>query len=1205
MDVLGLVKKHNGFDAFNPVQEKAISAGLLEKSILVSAPTASGKTLVAEIAALNTILNGRKKVVYTCPLRALASEHGRDFKEKYSREFRIRAALSTGDFDSGGQFLSNKDIIFTTNEKLNSLLNHNAEWLKHIGLLIVDEIHTLGSDRGPTLEMVITKLKFLNKDMQTLGLSATVPNSEEIAKWLGARLVVSDYRPVKLSEGVFHDGVIGFKDRDEKIKLEEDEVTSLAIDTLAKGKQALIFANTRKNSESYARRLSKITEKKLTEQDKKTLEKASAAILNVLEQPTEQCRTIAELVRRGTCFHNAGLLQKQRHIVETVFKKGHLKFISSTPTLCLVPETNVWGTLNDFQVNSLSEKQKVLTLKGTGLQEIHPTEVQKIENTKSVIQIESVSGHSIKLTSNHQILVKRNGQKLLIQAEECKKGDRIATVGKIQANNESSQYGAGKFDYLGADFFYFIGCMLGDGYSGIEETQSGVRFKGSPCIVGRDAETFQYAKIISTRLGLRHKEGENYYGVPELKISKEKWFRELMLSCGIDVGEHKFIAETLKLSKKENVAALLQGIFDTDGSVQKMKNISFSNISLDLIKDTQRLLLTFGIVSRIRERKGKPMRLKPASKQYQTKNYYELTIAHKKSILDFNESIGFRINRKQRDLGALVDSIAGNLHFVHCKNCSYKLYADLFDGRTKLQQNWGSQKRQIIEFLGKNGATKSFEIAKSLGFACFKGEQRLDHHFELIERKRSAKAKIWRLNRIGMAVYNNIICSEKSINELLSSNNCVLCDSELEKKIKSGWRENDFEGDIYWDFVRNVTSESAENYPFVYDVVLPSDGSNDHLFIAEGFLVHNSAGVNLPAFRVIIPSPYRYSGFGMEKIPVYEFKQMSGRAGRPKYDSEGQAILIAKTEMEKDDYFDYFINGQIERIDSSLGNEKQLRFHLLSAIATHYVHDLDSAEKFFSATFYASQNNGVTGLFKQINTIIKKLEELEFVIGDENYIEATPLGQRVSELYLDPISANQIITMLRKNLHADISYLYLITSLDEFYPWVSIPRGKEGETYEQIQLEKQKIPVNVDVEMFTDNDFLSKYYSCIMLREWISEVREQEIVDKFKVQPGILHLKLDNADWISYSALELAKVLQLEGHYAPLNKIRKRLETGIREELIPLAELRGIGRVRARRLYNAGVKGIADVKNTDVRDLEKILGQAVALSIKEQLEMKK
>ncbi len=699
MDVLELVKKHNGFGSFNPMQEKAISAGVLEKSLVVSAPTASGKTVVAEIAALNSVLGERKKVVYTCPLRALASEHGKDFRKKYGDSLSIKSVVSTGDFDSSGTFLGSKDVIFTTYEKLDSLINHKTDWLSQIGLLVIDEIHSIGTDRGPTLEMLITKLLFLNPKMQVLALSATIPNAKELAKWLKAGLVESDYRPVKLREGVFLDGMIDFQDSADEIALEDDEVSSIALDTLNKGKQALIFVNTRRTSESMAKKLAALTEKKLTPSEKIVLEKAAKRALNVLELPTEQCETISSLIRRGACFHNAGLLQKQRDIIEDLFKNNYIKFISSTPTL--------------------------------------------------------------------------------------------------------------------------------------------------------------------------------------------------------------------------------------------------------------------------------------------------------------------------------------------------------------------------------------------------------------------------------------------------------------------------------------------------------------------------AAGVNLPAFRVIIHSPYRYSGAGMERIPVSEYKQMAGRAGRPKYDSAGEAIMLAKTEVEKDDYTSYFINGEIEEAVSRLGSEEQLRFHLLSTIATGFVFDLESAEKFFSATFYAHRESGVASLFPKITSVVSKLEEMGFVKTSEKRIDATPLGVRVCQLYLDPLSAFTIINSLRKNKPNDLAYLFTISNTTEFYPLVSVPRQKQGELWEAMQEDKNLLPVNVDAEMFSDNDLLPKYWTSTMLKDWVSEVREQEIVESYKVQPGILRAKLQNADWLAFSCLELAKVLSLEAHFAPLNKIRKRLQSGIREELIPLCELKGIGRVRARRLWNAGVKGIADVKKTDVKDLGKVLGEKVALRVKQQLSAAK
>ncbi|MDO8627231.1 MAG: DEAD/DEAH box helicase, partial [Candidatus Diapherotrites archaeon] len=126
ISVQELVLKANNFFKFNPMQEKSLSGGLLENSVVVSSPTASGKTVLAELKALHSILNSGKKVVYTCPLKALASEHFHDFQKKYSKELKIKMALSTGDFDSGAGFLGRFDLIFTTYEKVESLLRHKA-----------------------------------------------------------------------------------------------------------------------------------------------------------------------------------------------------------------------------------------------------------------------------------------------------------------------------------------------------------------------------------------------------------------------------------------------------------------------------------------------------------------------------------------------------------------------------------------------------------------------------------------------------------------------------------------------------------------------------------------------------------------------------------------------------------------------------------------------------------------------------------------------------------------------------------------------------------------------------------------------------------------------------------------------------------------------------------------------------------------------
>ena len=197
------------FDKFRPSQEKSINSGLLDgNNLLVCTPTASGKTLIAEIAALNTIYNGVGKAVYIVPLKALASEKYKDFKEKYKD---IKVGLSIGDSDSADNYLDHYDLIITTSEKLDSVIRHHASWIRHISVVIVDEVHLLNDPRrGPTLEILITLLKKLLKNMQLIALSATIGNQEDLAKWLNAELVTDNWRPVKLKKGVLLHNEIEF-----------------------------------------------------------------------------------------------------------------------------------------------------------------------------------------------------------------------------------------------------------------------------------------------------------------------------------------------------------------------------------------------------------------------------------------------------------------------------------------------------------------------------------------------------------------------------------------------------------------------------------------------------------------------------------------------------------------------------------------------------------------------------------------------------------------------------------------------------------------------------------------------------------------------------------------------------------------------------------------------------------------------------------
>lgn len=218
-----------------PPQVLSIKAGLLKRhdSFVVAAPTASGKTLVAEIAALQTIeKNG--KVIYLVPLRALAREKYDDFFNRY-KGAGIKVMQSTGDYDKADPRLYNADIIISTNEKVDSLLRHRASWLRDVSLVVADEIHLIGDHhRGPTLEIVLTRLSWMNPKLRFIALSATIPNAADISRWLNAALVESEWRPVPLREGVFFNDATIFNDGTVKWieRLSSIDEINLALETI-------------------------------------------------------------------------------------------------------------------------------------------------------------------------------------------------------------------------------------------------------------------------------------------------------------------------------------------------------------------------------------------------------------------------------------------------------------------------------------------------------------------------------------------------------------------------------------------------------------------------------------------------------------------------------------------------------------------------------------------------------------------------------------------------------------------------------------------------------------------------------------------------------------------------------------------------------------------------------------------------------------
>ncbi|MFH0889632.1 MAG: DEAD/DEAH box helicase [Candidatus Aenigmatarchaeota archaeon] len=697
------ILKLSGHASFNPVQKESIEAGVLNnENMVVSAPTASGKTLVAELAMLRCVLENKKKAVYLVPLRALASEKYDSFKEKYEK-LGVKVAMSVGDYDSSDPWLEKYDVIILTVEKLDSLLRRDVPWINSVGLVVADEIHMIGDhSRGPTMEILLTKLKKITK-AQFIALSATIKNAREIADWLNAKVIESDYRPVKLYEGVYAEGKIAFLGR-EKINLDGEDLPEIkiALDTVDKKKQALVFVATRKSAEATAERIGKAMYEVLSKIEREELKKIADDVLHALENPTKQCERLARCIIGGAAFHHAGLVPKQRKLIENGFKKNLIKIIAATPTLAM--------------------------------------------------------------------------------------------------------------------------------------------------------------------------------------------------------------------------------------------------------------------------------------------------------------------------------------------------------------------------------------------------------------------------------------------------------------------------------------------------------------------------GINLPAYRVIIRDAKRYYALtGWSYIPVLDYQQMIGRAGRPQFDSHGESILIAKTINEGEDLAQRYIMGETEEIYSKLASEPVLRVHVLSLIATETCRSLQEIYEFFSRTFYGLQYGSSSEMAEKIGNIVEFLESNNFIVSNVEKLRPTPIGKRISELYIDPDTAVKIIAGLKASKNKKpgaFSLIELLTNTLEMRPLLPVKNAEFKDVYSELNKIKDLLHEMPDEWDYEYEEFLKAVKTSLMIRKWTEEATEDQIFEMYGLTPGELYSKMSILGWLFYSAQEIAILIGIKDVIKELRKTRVRVVYGIKEELLPLVKLRDIGRFRARKLFNSGFTSLEKLREAPEQTLSAIIGQNVAKSVKRQLSGK-
>ncbi|ENN73477.1 hypothetical protein YQE_09902, partial [Dendroctonus ponderosae] len=324
-------------------------------NLIYSAPTSAGKTLIAEILALKTIFDRKKKVIFILPFVSIVREKMYYFQDILSSSG-VRAEGFMGSYNPPGGFNS-VQLAICTIEKANSLINRllEEERLAEIGSVFVDEMHLLGDpNRGYLLELLLTKLRYiclkdLNIQIQIIGMSATLPNLGQLARWLDSELYSTSFRPIPLYEqasicGDIFDNdmkIIRKLDTLPELGVDTDHVLQLCLETIQDSCSVLIFCPTKNWCENLAQQLSQAFSKLGNSQSPLgQLLRAQIRgdlIIEVLEQlkfcPVGLDSILKKTVSFGIAFHHAGLTMDERDIIEGAFRNGAIKVLVATSTL--------------------------------------------------------------------------------------------------------------------------------------------------------------------------------------------------------------------------------------------------------------------------------------------------------------------------------------------------------------------------------------------------------------------------------------------------------------------------------------------------------------------------------------------------------------------------------------------------------------------------------------------------------------------------------------------------------------------------------------------------------------------------------------------------------------------------------------------------------------------------------------------------------
>ena len=341
-----------GIEELFPPQQEALPYSLSGRNLMLTIPTASGKSLVAHLTIIQRLLTDLEgcRGLYIVPLKALASEKVEELRE-LAELVGLTVGIAIGDRGGETESIEEADILVCTSEKLDSLLRTRSNLMEKIGVVVSDEFHLLHDiGRGPTLEVLLSRIRHSRPEAQIIALSATVGNGTQMAEWLDAKLIESDWRPIRLHSGTLTgldvkvhriDGP-GGGEWPEPRTIEGKKTRKFQAvldDTVDSAGQILIFVNSRASAQKEARELAKYVVKEVKQNSSLYNEKMAEEWNSIAEKMTRSedtsvmGRALSNAIRGGIAFHHAGLSHTQRKTIEDSFRKGALLAIVATPTL--------------------------------------------------------------------------------------------------------------------------------------------------------------------------------------------------------------------------------------------------------------------------------------------------------------------------------------------------------------------------------------------------------------------------------------------------------------------------------------------------------------------------------------------------------------------------------------------------------------------------------------------------------------------------------------------------------------------------------------------------------------------------------------------------------------------------------------------------------------------------------------------------------